>query len=422
MKKVIYFAGGCFWGVEHFFKGVDGVVSATPGYANGSVDNPSYEQVYTDTTGHVETVKVVYDDARVSLERLLKLFFASIDPLDTGGQGHDRGTRYRTGVYYSDPSDLPVLEAGFAALRSRLGVSPATELLRLKGFWPAEERHRDYLDKNPGGYCHLDLKVFRYLRLYQDLALVLEGEPDAVARQAQTAAMIYERMKFFWVGFYRVLDGQLVLGPFQGPHACFRIAYGRGVCGTAWKQRRTIIVPDVEQFPGHIACSSESRSEIVVPLFADKEVSGSLGAAAPMFAGKEASVSESSPGAAAPTGEGKEAAGFESRPGATVLMFAGKEVAGSEARPGAAVPTGEGKEAADSESRPGAAALMLAGKEVAGSEARPGAAVPTGESKEVAGDQTASPAVCAVLDIDSQNLGTFDPVDAIWLEMIAALV
>ena len=384
MKKVIYFAGGCFWGVEHFFKGVDGVVSATPGYANGSVDNPSYEQVYTDTTGHVETVKVVYDDARVSLERLLKLFFASIDPLDTGGQGHDRGTRYRTGVYYSDPSDLPVLEAGFAALRSRLGVSPATELLRLKGFWPAEERHRDYLDKNPGGYCHLDLKVFRYLRLYQDLALVLEGEPDAVARQAQTAAMIYERMKFFWVGFYRVLDGQLVLGPFQGPHACFRIAYGRGVCGTAWKQRRTIIVPDVEQFPGHIACSSESRSEIVVPLFAGKEVSGS----------------ESRPGATVPTGEGKEVAGSL---GAAAPMFAGKGVTVSE-------------------SSPGAAALMFAGKEASVSESRPGAAVPTGESKEVAGDQPASPAVCAVLDIDSQNLGTFDQVDAIWLEMIAALV
>ena len=403
MKKVIYFAGGCFWGVEHFFKGVDGVVSATPGYANGSVDNPSYEQVYTDTTGHVETVKVVYDDARVSLERLLKLFFASIDPLDTGGQGHDRGTRYRTGVYYSDPSDLPVLEAGFAALRSRLGVSPATELLRLKGFWPAEERHRDYLDKNPGGYCHLDLKVFRYLRLYQDLALVLEGEPDAVARQAQTAAMIYERMKFFWVGFYRVLDGQLVLGPFQGPHACFRIAYGRGVCGTAWKQRRTIIVPDVDQFPGHIACSSESRSEIVVPL----------------FAGKEVTVSESRPGATVSTGEGKEVTGSL---GAAAPMFAGKEASVSESSPGAAAPTGEGKEAAGFESRPGAAVPTGESKEVAGSEPRPGAAVPTGESKEVAGDQPASPAVCAVLDIDSQNLGTFDQVDAIWLEIIAALV
>lgn len=267
MISKIYFAGGCFWGVEHFFKGVDGVVSTMPGYANGRVENPSYEQVYTDLTGHAETVRVEYEDTRIGLGALVRLFFASIDPLAVNRQGHDEGTRYRTGVYYSNPSDLPVLQEEFAALEARLGTAPVTELEPLKGFWPAEERHQDYLDKNPGGYCHLDLKVFRYLRLYQDLALLLGDEPDPVARQAQTAALLQERMKFFWTGFYRVIGGQLVLGPFQGPTACFRIAPGRGVCGTAWQQRRTIVVPDVEAFPGHIACSSESRSEIVVPLF-----------------------------------------------------------------------------------------------------------------------------------------------------------
>ena len=122
------------------------------------------------------------------------------------------------------------------------------------------------LDKNPDGYCHLPLRTFKYLRLYQDVAALLGDEPDPVARMAETAALIYERMKFFWVGFYIVRGSELVLGPFQGPPACLRIGYGRGVCGTAWKEGRTIVVPDVEAFPGHIACSSLSRSEIVVPV------------------------------------------------------------------------------------------------------------------------------------------------------------
>ena len=160
MKKTLYFAGGCFWGTEHFFKGIDGVTETTPGYANGNLDNPSYEQVYTDTTGHAETVKVVYDPARVSAARLVKLFFASIDPLSLNRQGHDVGTRYRTGVFYDDPSDLPAIRSEFEAASLRLGADPVTELQPLKGFWSAEERHRDYLDKNPGGYCHIPSRYF----------------------------------------------------------------------------------------------------------------------------------------------------------------------------------------------------------------------------------------------------------------------
>ena len=280
MIKEIYFAGGCFWGVEHFFKSVHGVVSACPGYANGSLDNPSYEQVYTDKTGHAETVRVQYDASRIGLQELTRLFFATIDPVQKDGQGHDIGTRYRTGVFYASPEDLPVLEAEFARQRALLAAeNPAAEfcpeLVSLKAFYPAEEYHQKYLDKNPGGYCHLDFKVFVYRDLYQDAKALLEGEPDPVARMAEVAALVHERMKFFWTGFYRVLPAvagdsakELVLGPFQGPAACLRIPYSRGVCGTAWKQARTIVVPDVEKFPGHIACSSLSRSEIVVPVFA----------------------------------------------------------------------------------------------------------------------------------------------------------
>ena len=115
-----------------------------------------------------------------------------------------------------------------------------------------------------------------YSQLLKDLALLLEGETDQVARMAEAAALIYERTGFFWVGFYRVTGGVLVLGPFQGPPACLRIARGRGVCGTAWEKAKTIVVPDVEEFPGHIACSSLSRSEIVVPLIREKEVAAVL--------------------------------------------------------------------------------------------------------------------------------------------------
>ena len=113
----------------------------------------------------------------------------------------------------------------------------------------------------------------KYRLLTEQIRALIAGETDGVAIMANVCAAIHETMGFFWTGFYRVREGQLVLGPFQGPVACMHIAFGRGVCGTAWKQRQTIVVPDVEQFPGHIACSSLSRSEIVVPVFSyDGEV------------------------------------------------------------------------------------------------------------------------------------------------------
>ena len=274
--KEIYFAGGCFWGVEHFFKSALGVVEATPGYANGNGENPSYQQVYTDTTGFAETVRVRYRPSHTSLQELVRLFFAIIDPLSLNRQGHDAGTRYRTGVYFTDPSERTLLQSLFDEQEAVLGTAPVTELEPLKCFYPAEEYHQNYLDKNPEGYCHLPLKAFRYLRLYQDLQALLGDEPDVIARMANTAALIFERMRFFWVGFYRVNGQELVLGPFQGPSACQRIRYGKGVCGTSWARGETIVVPDVEEFPGHIACSAASRSEIVVPILKDGAVTAVL--------------------------------------------------------------------------------------------------------------------------------------------------
>jgi len=115
-----------------------------------------------------------------------------------------------------------------------------------------------------------------YKLLLAQVKAMVKGESDPVANMANVAALIHETFRFWWTGFYRVIDEQLVLGPFQGPVACTRIGFGKGVCGTAWKEKRTIVVEDVEQFPGHIACSSESKSEIVVPLYKGEEVIGVL--------------------------------------------------------------------------------------------------------------------------------------------------
>lgn len=115
-----------------------------------------------------------------------------------------------------------------------------------------------------------------YKLLLSQVKAMVKDETDAIANMANVAALIQEAFHFWWTGFYRVIGEQLVLGPFQGPMACTRIGFGKGVCGTSWKEKKTIVVKDVEQFPGHIACSSESRSEIVVPLYKGKEVIGVL--------------------------------------------------------------------------------------------------------------------------------------------------
>ena len=115
-------------------------------------------------------------------------------------------------------------------------------------------------------------KTEKYQLLYEQIEALLNKENDEIANMANVAALIHNTFNFWWTGFYRVIDNDLVLGPFQGPVACTRIAYGRGVCGTAWKEAQTIVVKDVHEFPGHIACSSASQSEIVVPIFKENKV------------------------------------------------------------------------------------------------------------------------------------------------------
>ena len=115
-------------------------------------------------------------------------------------------------------------------------------------------------------------KIEQYELLYEQVKALINKESDNIANMANIAAVIHETFKFWWTGFYRVINNELVLGPFQGPVACTRIVYGKGVCGTSWKEGKTIIVKNVHEFPGHIACSNESKSEIVVPIFKDNQV------------------------------------------------------------------------------------------------------------------------------------------------------
>lgn len=164
MTHEIYLAGGCFWGTEHFFKQIEGVIDTQVGYANGTVENPTYEQVCTHKTGHAETVKVVYDPEQIGLEFLLDMFFAAIDPTVEDQQGPDVGPQYRTGIYYTDAADLPVIERRVADESRRYEAEIMTEVLPLASFYPAEDYHQDYLDKNPDGYCHLPLRLFEFAR------------------------------------------------------------------------------------------------------------------------------------------------------------------------------------------------------------------------------------------------------------------
>ena len=164
MIKEIYLAGGCFWGTEHYFKQIEGVVETEVGFANGHTENPTYKEVYTDETGHAETVRIKYDSDVVSLKFLLQMFFKAIDPTSLNKQGHDEGTRYRTGIYYADAEDLPVIESVYADEQKNYQQPLAVEKQPLDKFYSAEEYHQDYLDKNPDGYCHLPLELFAFAR------------------------------------------------------------------------------------------------------------------------------------------------------------------------------------------------------------------------------------------------------------------
>ena len=162
--KDIYLAGGCFWGTEHYFKMIEGVTETEVGYANGIIDNPTYQQVCTNTTQFAETVHVKYDPNVVSLRFLLQLYFKAIDPVSVNQQGHDVGTQYRTGIYYTDIEDLATINSVYDEEQKKYDKPFAVETQKLINFYNAEDYHQDYLDKNPQGYCHLPQALFEFAK------------------------------------------------------------------------------------------------------------------------------------------------------------------------------------------------------------------------------------------------------------------
>lgn len=157
LEKEIYLSGGCFWGVEVFFKKIPGVCKTTCGYANGQGVNPSYEDVCKGNQSFVECVHIIYDSDILTLNKILKAFFMIIDPTSINKQGGDAGIQYRTGIYTVNQEDIDESMIYMNEIRNNYQYPIVTEIMPLSNFYPAESYHQDYLDKNPQGYCHINL-------------------------------------------------------------------------------------------------------------------------------------------------------------------------------------------------------------------------------------------------------------------------
>ena len=279
MIKKIVLAGGCFWGIEAFFTQLDGVINVMTGYANSDVQHPSYQEVKSHVTTAAEAVEITYDDQIISLEIIFTYLLKIIDVTAVDHQGGDYGHQYRSGIYYTSLDEKELAISMIDEIQKTHHVQVMVEVLPLANFFLAEDYHQHYLAKNPDGYCHINFQQIepRHKKMdkqavYEEVLLLLKGLLDKswhpVTILANVTALLEEKFPYYsWVGFYLAADDYLYLGPFQGQVACEKILFGQGVCGMSFQKRETIIVEDVHRFSGHIACDSESQSEIVVPLY-----------------------------------------------------------------------------------------------------------------------------------------------------------
>ena len=164
MEKVIYLAGGCFWGVEKYLSLLPGIIATEVGYANGHTKNPTYEEVCKGNTGHAEAVRVIYDANQGGLDFVLEQFYNIINPTVKDRQGPDIGNQYRTGIYFTDPREEAIIANSLANLQKSYDDPIVVENLSLTSYYTAEEYHQKYLDKNPGGYCHIPEAKFQEAR------------------------------------------------------------------------------------------------------------------------------------------------------------------------------------------------------------------------------------------------------------------
>ncbi|MBF0786520.1 peptide-methionine (R)-S-oxide reductase MsrB [Streptococcus sp. 19428wC2_LYSM12] len=244
--REIYLAGGCFWGVEEYFSRVSGVADAVSGYANGKGNSTKYELI--SQTGHAETVKVTYDKNQVSLREILLHYFRIIDPTSINKQGNDRGSQYRTGVYYTDKGDSAIIEEVFDEQSKKLDKPLSVEAGALENFVEAEEYHQDYLKKNPNGYCHINVNQAQYPvideSLYpkpsdEDIQKMLTAEEYAVTQKNDTERAFSNR---YWDQFKDGLYVDIVTGE---PLFSSKDKYDSG-CG--WPSFSKPISPDVATY------------------------------------------------------------------------------------------------------------------------------------------------------------------------------
>lgn len=161
MSKRIVIAGGCFWGVEAYYKRLKGVLKTTVGYANGNIENPSYEDLKANIATHSEACEIYYNPKVISLEQILEHMFRFIDPTSLNKQGNDVGIQYRTGIYYRDEEDRKIIENFIREKQKEYDKKIVVEVEKEQNYYLAEEYHQDYLDKNKGGYCHVDLNLIK---------------------------------------------------------------------------------------------------------------------------------------------------------------------------------------------------------------------------------------------------------------------
>lgn len=278
MKKIVI-AGGCFWGVEAYFKLIPGIKETKVGYANSIRENPSYEEVCSGETNAVEAVKLTYNPKVITLEKILHYLFRIIDPTSLNKQGGDQGTQYRTGVYYFDEGEKAIIANALLMLQKEYKAKVVVENKPLLNFYDAELYHQDYLTKNPYGYCHVNLNDLKpeerkvnkrklYSELLTKVEVLFTNESHTISVMSNLSALIKETFtKVSWVGFYIDNGKHLILGPFAGKVACETINYNSGVCGYAYRHKKSVIVEDVSLFPGHIACDDLTNSELVLPVY-----------------------------------------------------------------------------------------------------------------------------------------------------------
>lgn len=204
--KEIYLAGGCFWGIDKYMSVIKGVVETESGYANGHTEDPTYREVCTGKTGHTETVKVVYDATVTGLDVLLPLFYAAIDPTAINRQGGDIGSQYRTGVYYVDSDNKEIIDSSILTLAKQYKKPIAVEVLPLKNYYPAEEYHQKYLDKNPNGYCHISKEKIEKAKVARVGQMSFQAKPKAELKQKLTEMQ------------YKVTQNSATEPPFQNEY------------------------------------------------------------------------------------------------------------------------------------------------------------------------------------------------------------